>query len=59
MFRVKTSFRLFAFGRVPLFLALLGVAACSMGDEGQPVGMASATVFEGARLIAGDGGQVI
>ena len=59
MFRVKTSFRLFAFGRGPLLLALLGMAACSTGEENQPVVMASATVFEGARLIAGDGGQVI
>ena len=59
MYRVKTSFRLLAFGPGPFLLALLSTAACSAGDGGQPTETAAVTVFEGARLIVGDGGQAI
>ncbi len=59
MYRVKTSFRLLAFGPGLFLLALLSTAACSSGDGGQPMETAAVTVFEGARLIVGDGGQAI
>ncbi len=59
MYRVKTSFRLLAFGPGPFLFALLSIAACSTGDGDQPTETVAVTVFEGARLIVGDGGQAI
>ena len=58
MFRAKTSTSLLTFGPGLFFLALLSAASCS-GDGDEPAGTAAATVFEGARLIAGDGSQAI
>jgi imidazolonepropionase-like amidohydrolase len=40
-------------------LLLLALAGCSSADEGQSPAAADTTVFEGARLITGDGAQPI
>ena len=55
---VNTSPRFIALG-LGIFGFIIGAgAACSPEDAGQSISSGT-TVFEGARLIAGDGGQVI
>ena len=56
---IETSPRFRALGLGLCVLIISGAPACSSGDTGQSAGSATTTVFEGARLIAGDGGQVI
>ncbi len=58
MCRLRISLRLLTLWPGMLVLSVLS-ASCSGGDRGPPSGMSPATVFEGARLIVGDGGQAI
>ena len=59
MCRIRTSLCRLASSPGLVLLALLSAEACSTGVDGPPAGTAAATVFEGALLIAGDGGQPI
>ena len=58
MHRVKTKSRHVAFAGLPL-IVLFSVAACSTPVPDQAPGATGVTVFEGARLILGDGSTPI
>ena len=58
MRRVKTESRHVAFAGL-LLIVLFSVAACSTPETDQAPGVTGVTVFEGARLIVGDGGVPI